>query len=166
MSLTSAIRQTLEGNLSNASSIPDDIAWENLNYDPTKDTAYLATNLIPTLSAVKTIAGPRRQVEHRGIFAVNIYTKTNVGPGENDTYVDAIMAAFKPGRPLSGGTTEAIAADTVISADTTIGIGGIVTGSGQMVYIERVNRTRGFTDGAFYMAQVEVNWYSFETVED
>lgn len=166
MSVTTSIRQTLENNLNVSPNIPDEIAWENIGYDPTADTAYLETAFIPTSSRVLTVAGSRRQVQHQGIFAVNVFTKRDVGPRENDTYVDAIMRAFKPGLPLTGGTSSPIAADTEISATTVIGIGGIVTGSGQAVYISRTNRTRGFTDGSFFKTQVEVNWYSFETVED
>lgn len=109
MSLPS-IRAALESQL--ASIVPvSQIAWQNVEFQPTQGENYYHVYLLPSPSQNPTI-GSTVLTFNSGIFQVNIYSEIGRGPGAAESAAELIKSGFIRGTSLTSGDVNIIIRST------------------------------------------------------
>lgn len=138
MTDTQDIRRALENRL-NAGSYTGitnstDIAWENVNYDPTAKSVWLQPRLVID-EQLPSVIGTGLAVRWTGRFLINCYTKENLGTATLDDLADDVLAQFPYGTQL--------------------------TENSKTVNIRFAQRGSAIHDSPFYFCQVSLTWYAY-----
>lgn len=68
------------------------VAWENVEFDPTTDQTYVQPIILP--APTKDLFLDQSGRDYRGIFQVNLSMPLGTGPGAATALVDSLDAAF------------------------------------------------------------------------
>jgi hypothetical protein len=90
----SAIRQSLEARFSTKWAAATPIAWENVDYQSTPGTSYVAFRIVPNGSGFASL-GMHPLVRSLGLITVDIYTPINGGTEPGNLLADDVIAAFR-----------------------------------------------------------------------
>jgi len=127
------ISAALDDQLNDMTSLPP-VAWENKEYEPTKDTLYLKPTILPgTVEA--TGLGATAQDESIGIYQVTVFGATGDGKNETVVMADKVADQFKRGTYL--------------------------TYNSRTVRIEQVRRHGAVIVDGWYTITVDIHWTSF-----
>lgn len=134
-SVYSDIREALETQLTAVSGVPD-IAWENVNYEPTTGTPFVRPTLNPLIRE-PAVRGLNPQQYYYGSFIVEVFTPEGQGPGAGMTIAESIVNSF-----------DATSTLTANSVNVCI----------------RNSRVETFVNmDAWYMIPVVIDWYTYNT---
>ena len=135
MSIYADIRQCLENHLNTTTdfTLPD-IAWENVQYEPTTGTRFISVRFQPT-SRRPAVRGLSPQHRIQGLFTILCYSPENQGPGSSQALVDNLVDRFES-------TTD-------------------ITLSGTTVSIEYVEQNTPYSSPPWYVTPVTVAWYVY-----
>lgn len=136
MTLHQDIRNALEGELSNVSSLPADVDPENVHFDPTTGTEWVRIRLQPTQRRPTTI-GPNPNKRAQGIFLVDVFRPQNEGPESAEQIADDVLQQFEPGKVLKQ--------------------------NNRRIHVQWSERAQARSDPPWYMVPVSVAWYLIET---
>ncbi|HEY9819110.1 MAG TPA: phage tail terminator-like protein [Candidatus Obscuribacterales bacterium] len=139
MSIYDDIRGAFEKRLSETSNLPTQIAWENVTFRPSTNTAYMQPRMIFT-SRRPAVRFSDPQNRYLGVFQVLIYVPENAGPSAADDYADTLISAFDATTDIS--FTNASAETIIVSVD----------------YAEREN---GIAIPNWYYVPVNIGWYIY-----
>lgn len=131
--ITSEIRRLLETHLSNVVGIPD-IAWENVEFEPTTGTSFIKPTILQTIRR-PSCAGPNPEHYYQGLFILECSTPNNEGPSASDDLTKLVIDAF----------------------DTTT----IITDGTYSVQIRRAERTQGVTEGPWRKTIANISWFTY-----
>lgn len=131
--IDSEIRAALETQLGTMASLPE-VAYENVSYSPTTGTSYIEVQYIP-VTRRPAVRGLNPQQRYDGLFRLLCYAPEGVGPSASQDMVDNVVDAFE--------------ATTKINHNSTT------------VYIDYVQRERGFLESPFYFVPVTIGWYAY-----
>jgi len=127
------IRRGLEQKLSQVSGIPD-IAYENVNYDPTTGTSWVRPMLVP-VSRRPATRGTNPQQLYRGIFRVDCFIAEGRGPNLGDQLANSIIEDFEA-------TTD-------------------ITFNSKKISIDYAERGEGRISSPWYFIPVNIGWYIY-----
>lgn len=128
------IRAALEVKLAATSSIPTQIAYENVSFEPTTGTSYLKVSYLPT-SRRPAVRGLNPQQRYEGVFRLQVYCPEGDGPATADAFANTLIEAFE--------------------ATTHINYNSIT------VSIDYAERQQGFLDAPWYYVPVSIGWYCY-----
>lgn len=112
-----------------------DIAWENINYTPIKESPYLRPTVMMSPSSLLNLDVLQL---NEGIYQVDLFYPLEQGSGDLSSMADRIYDLFK-------------SQQQIVSNDTT-------------VYIKQISRTTpAIVEDAWFMASVEINFKCYET---
>lgn len=94
------IRKALETRL-NAMPPGIGVAWENADFEPAANTAYMKSNLLP--AEPENPAQGTTFTRYLGIYQVTLMYPLGKGPGDADAKAEAIRAWFPRNLSLTGG---------------------------------------------------------------
>ena len=128
------IRRGLEYKLSQVSGIPD-IAYENINYDPTTGTSWVRPTFTPT-SRRPAVRGSNPQQLYLGLFRVDCFVAEGNGPLYGDNLANSIIEDFDA-------TTD-------------------ITFNSKVVSIDYAERGEGRIDSPWYFIPINIGWYIYD----
>ena len=136
MTIYNDIRAALDTQLITATGFPAEAhrAWENVRFEPTTGTTWVATILLPAESR-PAIMGPAPQQLYTGLYQVDIFAPEGEGPAEAETLADNIRAVFTVDDVLTSGSVNV-----------------------RFRYSERIPAP---PDPPWYRARVNVAWYTY-----
>lgn len=110
MGVNANIQIALDTRLSQLESNILQIAWPNVNYNPTVTQIFLRPSLIPGSTELYTLANQHKYI---GIYQIDIYVPLNRGTHTLNDYADQILDLFNADKTLvANGTTVFIQAIT------------------------------------------------------
>ena len=134
MGVFTDIQVALDQRLNTTSGLPA-VAWENLDFTPTKGTSFVRpTNLS---ADGQTISIGDRLQSLPGIYQVDVFTDVNQGAGALNTVCDSIRDHFNSVDTLTEGTTE--------------------------VWLQSINRIPPERDEAWLRGSVIINYIVYST---
>lgn len=97
-----SIRQALEVALNTwATTNTTVIAWQNIQYNPTKGTKYIRASLLPAETLNPTLGDSFNRKE--GILQLLLYFPDGTGVGASETLADSLLAYFARGESFTAG---------------------------------------------------------------
>lgn len=132
-SIYTEIRNVFEVELEGVTGVPE-IAWENVPYDPDRDTPFIEMVLVPTRRE-PAVRGLNPQMYYQGYCLFNVCYPKNRGPQSADDMADTIIEAFEA-------TTD-------------------LTYNGTIVSLRYAERDQGYTENGHYCVPVRVGWYIY-----
>jgi hypothetical protein len=123
------IQKALDQRLNSLSGLPD-VAWMNVEYEPTRGTEYLRPTLLPAESTKEEFGGKDR---HIGIYQIDIFEPLDNGPKDALEMADDIREHFDD---------------------------QILTESSQKIYIENISLLPPQRVESWYVLSVEINYLS------
>ncbi|RLB68411.1 MAG: hypothetical protein DRH08_01060 [Deltaproteobacteria bacterium] len=110
------------------------VAWENREYTPDTETAFLRATVIPADTEPTGVSDDASD-DHIGIYSVEAITKYDTGKGEALDLLDQVATHFKRGT--------------------------VLTQNGVKVRISKVSRTVGFRDTVYHIVGLTIEYRSF-----
>ncbi len=74
------------------------IAWQNVDFTPPPNAAWLQATLMPA----NTVSGSLAGTEYKGVFQVNVFSPGQTGSGAAEAFAEAIAALFPAGLNVNG----------------------------------------------------------------
>lgn len=127
------IRNALETQLSGITGIPD-IAWENVNYNPTTSSSFVRPTFMP-LVREPAVRGLNPQQYYAGMFRAEVFTPEGLGPGAGLTLANTLVESFE--------ATSTLTANSV------------------NVCIRSARVEMAINMDAWFMTPVVVDWYTY-----
>ena len=128
------IRAALESKLAGISGIPD-IAWENVNFNPTTGSSYVVARLVPTIRE-PAHRGKNPQMYYQGYFLLECYVPEGLGPSAADDLADLIIDNFEA-------TTD-------------------INTAGCDLHIRYAERDLGVVENAHFMVAVRIGYQTYQ----
>jgi len=134
MSVFLDISAALDGHLERMDCLPDGVAWENYDFEPSGGTLWIRPKLLPG-ETVQSSLGTDGTDLSNGVYQIDIFSKAGMGKNEAVMMADTIADRFKRG-------TELIYNSRVITIRNVSRLAGTVNAEGWFqVTIEIIYRT-------------------------
>ncbi len=96
----SDVRNALEAHALTIAGAPSDLAWENVQFEPTPGNSWLRFTLLPVSQRPTDVtATGLKRID--ALFQVDAFVPIDTGPAAAETLAEAIIAAYAPGDPLT-----------------------------------------------------------------
>lgn len=127
------IRRLLETHLANVVGIPD-IAWENVEFEPTTGTSFIKPTILPTIRR-PSCAGPNPEQYHQGLFILECYVPNEGGPSASDDLTKLVIDSFETTTIITDGTYS--------------------------LQIRRAEHSQGVTEGPWRKTIANISWFTY-----
>lgn len=128
------IRNAFETNLVNVTGLPE-VAWENIDFQPTTGTPFVAVQLIP-ISRQPAVRGLNPSQRYDILYRIDVLYPTGNGPAAAEAMADTILEAFDSTTDISGSTLT--------------------------ISITNSDRGQGTVDEPWYVIPLSINAYVYE----
>lgn len=127
------VRRALEKALAAVASIPA-IAYDNVNYTPTRGTPFVRASLGPA-SCRQSTMGANGLRRYEGVFFIDLFYPLGTGSKDAETMAEAITEVFKSGTKLVEGS--------------------------QSVDIDYCEPSKSMNEDAWFHLPLAVSWYAY-----